>query len=82
MPHTGDRTAQAARRSGARHSNNDGLIPVLARRVREVEAKAQAGKKLLAAEAGLLHEEVDLLGRQHLGEVRRRDRPVLAGADP
>jgi len=46
MPHTGDRTAQASRRSGSRHSNNDGLIPVLARRVREVESKAVTGKKL------------------------------------
>ncbi|NNC13296.1 DEAD/DEAH box helicase [Planctomonas sp. JC2975] len=46
MPHTGDRTAQVSRRSGSRHSNNDGLIPVLARRVREVEAKATTGKKL------------------------------------
>ena len=46
MPHTGDRTAQASRRSGARHPNNDGLIPVLARRVREVESKAASGKKL------------------------------------
>ena len=46
MPNTGDRTAQASRRSGSRHSNNDGLIPVLARRVREVESKATTGKKL------------------------------------
>jgi hypothetical protein len=29
-----------------RHANNDGLIPVLARKVREVEAKAADGKKL------------------------------------
>ncbi len=30
----------------SRHANNDGLIPVLARKVREVEAKAADGKKL------------------------------------
>ncbi|HEU0256587.1 MAG TPA: DEAD/DEAH box helicase [Microbacteriaceae bacterium] len=29
-----------------RHANNDGIIPVLARRVREVEAKVTAGKRL------------------------------------
>jgi hypothetical protein len=47
MPHTGETTAPAARRAGhGRHANNDGLIPVLARRVREVEAKAADGKKL------------------------------------
>ena len=45
MSQTGERVAQQ-RRSGRRHQNNDGLIPVLARRVREVEAKAQGGKKL------------------------------------
>ncbi|MFC4243074.1 DEAD/DEAH box helicase [Gryllotalpicola reticulitermitis] len=44
MSQTGERVAQ--RRTGRRHQNNDGLIPVLARRVREVEAKAQGGKKL------------------------------------
>jgi hypothetical protein len=45
MSQTGERVAQQ-RRAGRRHQNNDGLIPVLARRVREVEAKAQGGKKL------------------------------------
>ncbi|WP_022881753.1 DEAD/DEAH box helicase [Gryllotalpicola ginsengisoli] len=45
MSQTGERVAQQ-RRTGRRHQNNDGLIPVLARRVREVEAKAQGGKKL------------------------------------
>jgi hypothetical protein len=52
MPRSGQRSTQARnapqRRSGARsrHANNDGLIPVLARKVREVEAKAADGKKL------------------------------------
>ncbi|MCX7521239.1 DEAD/DEAH box helicase [Microbacterium sp. STN6] len=52
MPRSGHRTTQApqssARRSSARtrHANNDGLIPVLARKVREVEAKVGDGKKL------------------------------------
>jgi hypothetical protein len=52
MPRSGQRSTQARnapqRRSGARsrHANNDGLIPVLARKVREVEAKASDGKKL------------------------------------
>jgi len=38
------RPQQQQRRN--RHANNDGLIPVLARKVREVEAKAADGKKL------------------------------------
>ncbi|HEY5221920.1 MAG TPA: DEAD/DEAH box helicase [Microbacteriaceae bacterium] len=48
MPRSGDRSTQTqSRASGrSRHANNDGLIPVLARRVREVEAKAADGKKL------------------------------------
>jgi SNF2-related domain/Helicase conserved C-terminal domain len=52
MPRSGQRSAQTRnapqRRSSARprHANNDGLIPVLARKVREVEAKAADGKKL------------------------------------
>lgn len=46
MPRTAD-TVQAPRRTGrVKHANNDGLIPVLARRVREVEAKTADGKKL------------------------------------
>ncbi|OJX74909.1 DEAD/DEAH box helicase [Leifsonia sp. 71-9] len=48
MSRSGQRTSssrpQQQRRS--RHANNDGLIPVLARKVREVEAKAADGKKL------------------------------------
>jgi hypothetical protein len=52
MPRSGHRTTQATqtaqRRSSSRtrHANNDGLIPVLARKVREVEAKVGDGKKL------------------------------------
>ncbi|WP_308468334.1 DEAD/DEAH box helicase [Rathayibacter soli] len=48
MPRSGDRSTQTQSRSSnrSRHANNDGLIPVLARRVREVEAKAADGKKL------------------------------------
>ena len=52
MPQSGTTTRtsgrQGARRSAprSRHLNNDGLIPVLARRVREVEAKAADGKRL------------------------------------
>jgi hypothetical protein len=48
MPRSGDRSTQTQHRSSgrSRHANNDGLIPVLARRVREVEAKAIDGKKL------------------------------------
>ncbi|ERK69696.1 protein, SNF2 family, partial [Leifsonia aquatica ATCC 14665] len=48
MSRSGQRTSssrpQQQRRN--RHANNDGLIPVLARKVREVEAKAADGKKL------------------------------------
>jgi hypothetical protein len=48
MSRSGQRTSstrpQQQRRT--RHANNDGLIPVLARKVREVEAKAADGKKL------------------------------------
>jgi hypothetical protein len=40
------RTGAAASRRTTRHTNNDGLIPVLARRVREVEAKTTTGRKL------------------------------------
>ncbi|MEO7015045.1 MAG: DEAD/DEAH box helicase [Leifsonia sp.] len=48
MSRSGQRTSstrpQQQRRT--RHAHNDGLIPVLARKVREVEAKAADGKKL------------------------------------
>ena len=43
---------------------------------------AEARQQFLARQAGLRRQEVDLLGRQHLAEVGRRDRLVLAGADP
>jgi hypothetical protein len=48
MPRSGDRSTQTQGRSSgrSRHANNDGLIPVLARKVREVEAKTADGKKL------------------------------------
>jgi hypothetical protein len=53
MSRSGQRTAQTQnapqRRQAPRshhHANNEGLIPVLARKVREVEAKAADGKKL------------------------------------
>ena len=53
MSRSGQRIVQtqnaSQRRQGARthhHANNDGLIPVLARKVREVEAKVADGKKL------------------------------------
>jgi hypothetical protein len=52
MPRSGQRSTQTRnapqRRSSvrSRHANNEGLIPVLARKVREVEAKASDGKKL------------------------------------
>ncbi len=48
MPRSGQRSAspRATQQRRTRHANNDGLIPVLARKVREVEAKAADGKKL------------------------------------
>lgn len=48
MSRSGQRTASSRpqQQRRARHANNDGLIPVLARKVREVEAKAVDGKKL------------------------------------
>jgi len=47
MSRSGQRTASTRpQQRRARHANNDGLIPVLARKVREVEAKAADGKKL------------------------------------
>lgn len=47
MSRSGQRTSQTRpQQRKNRHANNDGLIPVLARKVREVEAKAADGKKL------------------------------------
>ena len=48
MSRSGQRTSSARpqQQRRNRHANNDGLIPVLARKVREVEAKAVDGKKL------------------------------------
>ncbi|WP_223695131.1 DEAD/DEAH box helicase [Leifsonia poae] len=47
MSRSGQRTASSRpQQRRTRHANNDGLIPVLARKVREVEAKAADGKKL------------------------------------
>ena len=43
---SGQRSASRPQQRRNRHANNDGLIPVLARKVREVEAKATDGKKL------------------------------------
>ncbi|WP_158867837.1 DEAD/DEAH box helicase [Leifsonia sp. AG29] len=47
MSRSGQRTTSSRpQQRRNRHANNDGLIPVLARKVREVEAKAADGKKL------------------------------------
>ncbi|WP_025157076.1 DEAD/DEAH box helicase [Leifsonia aquatica] len=47
MSRSGQRTSPSRpQQRRSRHANNDGLIPVLARKVREVEAKAVDGKKL------------------------------------
>ncbi|MBW8870877.1 MAG: DEAD/DEAH box helicase [Leifsonia sp.] len=47
MSRSGQRTSPTRpQQRKNRHANNDGLIPVLARKVREVEAKAADGKKL------------------------------------
>ena len=47
MSRSGQHTSQTRpQQRKNRHANNDGLIPVLARKVREVEAKAADGKKL------------------------------------
>ena len=47
MSRSGQRTSSTRpQQRRNRHANNDGLIPVLARKVREVEAKAADGKKL------------------------------------
>ncbi|AAT88670.1 helicase [Leifsonia xyli subsp. xyli] len=43
---SGQRTASRPQQRRNKHPNNDGLIPILARKVREVEAKAADGKKL------------------------------------
>jgi len=45
MPRTGT-GATLQRSAKSKHVNNDGLIPVLARKVREVEAKVADGKRL------------------------------------
>ena len=47
MSRSGQRTSPTRpQQRKNRHANNDGLIPILARKVREVEAKAADGKKL------------------------------------
>jgi len=40
---SGNSRTQASQRNGRRHGDNEGIIPVLARAVREVEARAQRG---------------------------------------
>ncbi|HRK48136.1 MAG TPA: hypothetical protein PK324_21055, partial [Nocardioides sp.] len=40
---SGNNRNQASQRSGRRHGDNEGIIPVLARAVREVEARSQRG---------------------------------------
>ncbi|MEO6826562.1 MAG: DEAD/DEAH box helicase [Microbacteriaceae bacterium] len=72
MPRTGQRgQSQSTRVSGSRHhhANNDGLIPVLARRVREVEAKAIDGKKLGPTNRTKFH-VIALLMREERARVK------------
>src|SRR5882757_9590034 len=43
---------------------------------------AQALKQLLARQAGVFHQRIDLIGAERLGKIVRSDRLVRSAADP
>lgn len=69
-------TRNAPRRQGARAPGKDGIIPVLARAVREVEGKAQRGP--LPASARTKFQVVAMLVREERARVKADDKATEA----
>ena len=62
------RTAQGSQRNARRHGDNEGIIPVLARAVREVEARAQRGP--VSPSARTKFQVVALLVREERARIK------------
>jgi superfamily II DNA or RNA helicase len=65
---SGNNRNQASQRSGRRHGDNEGIIPVLARAVREVEARAQRGP--VSPSARTKFQVVALLVREERARIK------------
>jgi hypothetical protein len=77
---SGNSRAQTSQRNGRRHGDNEGIIPVLARAVREVEARSQRGPVSPSARtkfqvvALLVREErARIKGDSELSEAKKAD---------
>jgi hypothetical protein len=65
---SGNTRTQASQRNGRRHGDNEGIIPVLARAVREVEARAQRGP--VSPSARTKFQVVALLVREERARIK------------
>ena len=65
---SGNTRTQASQRNGRRHGDNEGIIPVLARAVREVEARSQRGP--VSPSARTKFQVVALLVREERARIR------------
>jgi SNF2-related domain/Helicase conserved C-terminal domain len=65
---SGNSRAQASQRNGRRHGDNEGIIPVLARAVREVEARSQRGP--VSPSARTKFQVIALLVREERARIR------------
>ena len=65
---SGNTRNQASQRNGRRHGDNEGIIPVLARAVREVEARSQRGP--VSPSARTKFQVVALLVREERARIR------------
>jgi SNF2 domain-containing protein/helicase-like protein len=65
---SGNRTGQGSQRSARRHGDNEGIIPVLARAVREVEARSQRGP--VSPSARMKFQVVALLVREERARIK------------
>jgi len=65
---SGNSRTQGNQRNGRRHGDNEGIIPVLARAVREVEARAQRGP--VSPSARTKFQVVALLVREERARIK------------
>ncbi|WP_028652830.1 DEAD/DEAH box helicase [Nocardioides halotolerans] len=65
---SGNTRTQASQRNGRRHGDNEGIIPVLARAVREVEARSQRGP--VSPSARTKFQVVALLVREERARIK------------
>jgi superfamily II DNA or RNA helicase len=65
---SGNSRSQGSQRNGRRHGDNEGIIPVLARAVREVEARAQRGP--VSPSARTKFQVVALLVREERARIK------------